>query len=98
MKGTYTFGFTAAGQTPEGPGVYTIFSRSHWIYVGESDNIRRSLLDHLNGSAPSLDGYGPLSFSFEPMAGGDRSARWRTLVTDLKPACNGPAAVTHAVR
>ena len=87
MKSTYTLGSAGIGQAPEGSGVYTIFSRKRWVYVGESDNVRRSLFDHLNGSPRSLNGHGPLMFTFELAAASDRTARWQALVTDLKPAC-----------
>ncbi len=83
----YTLGPAGIHQAPEGSGVYTIFSRRRWVYVGASDNIRRSLFHHLNGSPPRLSGHGPLSFTFELAGAGDRTARWQAMVQDLKPAC-----------
>jgi hypothetical protein len=87
MGEAYTLSWAGIGQAPESSGVYIIFSRKRWVYVGESDNIRRSLFRHLNGAPPRLSGHGPLSFTFERAAAGDRTARWQAMVTDLKPAC-----------
>jgi hypothetical protein len=96
MGETTTLGPAGIGRAPEGLGVYTIFSRKRWIYVGESDHVRRSLFRHLRGSTPCLGGHGPLSFSVETADGADRSARWRALVADLKPVCQASPAVTYA--
>ena len=96
MGDAYTLGSAGIGQAPEGSGVYVIFSRKRWVYVGASDNIRRSLFGHLTGSPPRLDGYGPLSFMFELAAAGDRTTRWQAAVTDLKPMCQEPTTGAHS--
>lgn len=35
-------------KAPKASGVYTIFTSRRWVYVGESDDIQRSLFNHLN--------------------------------------------------
>ena len=97
--GTYTLGYGGVGQkAPEASGIYTIYSAARWIYVGEDDNIRQSLFRHLNDAARCMARFGPLSFSFELIPADERMARWRTLVTELKPACGrlAPQAQTIA--
>ncbi len=88
----YTLGSAGIGRAPESSGVYAIFSRKRWLYVGVSADIRRSLFGHLNGSPPALSAQGPLSFMFERVPAGDRTARWQAVVADLKPACQDAVA------
>ena len=86
----YTLGYAGVGQkAPEASGVYSIYSSAHWIYVGESDDIRRSLFRHLNEPTPCMARFGPLSFSFDLAAKVERVARCQALVAELAPACNG---------
>ena len=42
-------------KAPESSGVYGLYS-ALWIFIGESDNIRAGLLEHLAGDNP-CDGY-----------------------------------------
>jgi hypothetical protein len=86
----YTFGYAGVQQkAPEESGVYVIYSAARWIHVGDSDDIRRSLLRHLNEALPCMDGEGPLSFGFELRGDADRAARRRALVAELAPSCAG---------
>jgi hypothetical protein len=80
--------YAAVERAPEASGVYTLFSSSQWVYVGESDDIRESLYRHLNEPTTCVSGYGPLYFSFELVEGAQRTARWQSLVTRLKTKCN----------
>jgi len=85
---SYTFGYAGVRQrAPEASGVYVIYSSSRWVHVGESDDIRSSLLGHLNESAPCMDGLGPLSFGFELWNDVERVARRLALVAELAPSC-----------
>jgi hypothetical protein len=88
---SYTLGYEGVRQkAPQGSGVYTISSPARWIYIGESDDIRRSLFEHLNKPTSCMEGFGPLSFSFERVQKAERVARVQALVDRLEPACNHP--------
>lgn len=87
--GTYALGYAGVDQkAPAAPGIYTIYSAVRWVYIGESDDIKRSLFVHLNEAAPRMRRFGPLSFSFELVTGVERTVRRQALVAALKPACN----------
>jgi hypothetical protein len=86
---TYAFAYQAVQEkAPSASGVYTIYTSQRWLYVGESDDVQRSLFGHLNEPGPCLEQWGPLSFSFEVIPAPDRVARQQTLITTLAPACN----------
>jgi hypothetical protein len=88
VTGDASFAFTYAGvhAAPDVSGLYTIFSPRRWVYIGESDDIRRSLYELLNDSSVWMNRFGPLSFSFERMSGTQRATSKRRLVEELKPA------------
>jgi len=84
----YMFTFEAVRRmAPSASGVYTIFTSRQWVYVGESDDVQQSLFRHLNEPNPSIDQFGPLSFSFELTPADERKARQRALIAKLEPAC-----------
>jgi hypothetical protein len=56
-----------------------------WIYVGESDNIRESLLEHLD-KIPSVVGL--VWFTFEICPVHERALRRQDLVRSCQPVCN----------
>jgi hypothetical protein len=86
---SFTFGFRAVRENaPSSSGVYTIYSSQRWVYVGDSDNIRQSLFLHLNDKNARMNGFGPLSFSFEMAPPIERVSRRNALVAELVPACN----------
>jgi hypothetical protein len=91
---TFALGFRAVqDQAPDASGIYAIFTPRRWLHIGETDDIRRSLLDHLND--PDVEGLaesGPLSFSFEVVPPAGRLARRRALIAQLAP---GLADETH---
>jgi hypothetical protein len=80
---TYAFGFRAVqDKAPRAPGVYGIFTSRRWLYVGESDDIRRSLFERLNDPDPGWSAeHRPLSFSFEtaPIVGSRRATAAPTM-------------------
>ena len=49
---------------PETSGVYGLYSVL-WIYIGEAENIRLRLLEHLGGDNRCINHYRPSSFAFE---------------------------------
>jgi predicted GIY-YIG superfamily endonuclease len=86
---TYVFGYRAVqDMAPKASGVYTIYTSQQWLYVGESDDIRQSLFEHLNAPGACMKRRGPLSYSFELVPAAERAIRRQALVTALVPACN----------
>jgi len=86
---TYVFGFRAVhDMAPGASGVYTIYTSQQWLYVGESDDIRQSLFEHLNAPGACMNRRGPLSYSFELVPAAERAARRQALIAALVPACN----------
>jgi hypothetical protein len=87
MGNTYALGFRAVqDRAPDASGIYAIFTPQRWLHIGETDNIRRSLLDHLNNhDANGLAKSGPLSFSFEVVPAAGRVTRRRALIAQLAP-------------
>ena len=71
---------------PEASGVYGLFS-ALWIYVGEADDIRSRLLEHLAGDNPAIQDYQPSGFAFELVSPPERSRRLEELMTELQPLC-----------
>ena len=67
-------------------GVYGIFKQGTWIYVGKGD-IRKRLLDHLNGDNPCIVIQTPTHYVAEQL-NSDPSNREKELILELKPVCN----------
>ena len=85
------FTYSAASifkHAPNASGVYAIFREGLWIYVGETEDIRRRLLAHLAGENPCIARYLPTGFSFELWPAGERSERYNDLASELSPPCN----------
>ena len=63
----YVFEFRAVvDKAPSAAGRYAIFTSQRWVHVGESNDIRESLLQRLNApDAGVATEHRPLSFSFE---------------------------------
>jgi len=90
---TYVLGYAGVRQkAPAASGVYAIHSSSRWIYIGESDDIRGSLFQHLNDAAACMKRFGPLSFSFELGNKVERVALCDALVAARSPVCNEAGA------
>lgn len=77
-----------AKHAPAVSGVYAIFREGLWIYIGETDDIRHSLLAHVSGDDRCIARHLPTGFSFERWASGERQERWNDLVSELSPPCN----------
>lgn len=77
---------------PARSGVYVIDSKQHWIYIGESANIRDRLLDHHSGASTQsscIDRHNPATFDYELVSGSDaRKRRQDELIEAWKPKCN----------
>ncbi len=74
---------------PAQSGVYALYNANQWIYIGESEDIRARLLQHVNGDNDCITRWAPPSISFElvPTQAG-RVARQNQLILELRPACN----------
>ena len=94
MAGDEGYAFTYAGvhEAPSASGVYTVYSPQRWVYVGESDDVRRSLYRLLNESSAWMDRFGPLSFSFERVPPAKRAACQVALVEELHPVQHSESA------
>ena len=73
---------------PQESGVYALRYQSTWVYVGESENIRAQLIQHLNGDNACITVYPSLTFSYELISSVTRSWRQDELVRELRPTCN----------
>ena len=84
-------GFIKAN-APAESGVYILFSTPGFtwevIYVGEADNVRQSLLDHLNGDNACINERSPTSFICEKVAAEGRRMRRDELIGEYNPTCN----------
>jgi hypothetical protein len=71
-------------------GCYGIFNSRGCIYVGQSDDIRLRLLQHLRGQsdqAGCIWEYGP-TYCLGVVGWMDRFAEERRLIAELRPVCN----------
>lgn len=68
-------------------GVYGIFNQNRWIYVGKGD-IRKRLLDHLNGDNPCILNAQPTHWVDETCSESRMDIREKQLISELKPLCN----------
>jgi hypothetical protein len=73
-------------EAPESSGVYGLYS-ALWIFIGEADNIRARLLEHLADEDSCINRRQPSGFAFELVSPEDRSHRRAELVDELEPTC-----------
>lgn len=73
---------------PTQSGVYAIYNASAFIYIGEGQDIRARLLDHLNGDNSCVIRQTPTGFVFETVSATQRVARQDVLILSLTPLCN----------
>jgi len=90
--GSYGFLFTRdtiVRNAPACSGLYALFTSDAWVYIGESDDMQRSLLEHFSESGPEWTArYPGLAFGFRGMPAGERAACLQALVVELRPAGN----------
>lgn len=70
---------------PARAGVYHLHTTARCIYIGETENIRQSLLGHLRGDIPWITVWDPSGFSFGLCSGSSRVQRKKELVAKLHP-------------
>ncbi len=73
---------------PAAPGVYGIFTKDRWVYVGQSQDLERRLLEHVFGDNPCVQRHSPTSFMFELAPVWQLDSREAALIRELSPACN----------
>ncbi len=84
------FTFNSVNQNaPAQSGVYGICSPNEWVVIGEAENIREILLQHLRQPNGPVLGRRPTGFTYEVCEGNLRAARSRRLSMELHPSCNG---------
>jgi hypothetical protein len=69
---------------PEASGVYVLLTPDKWIYVGSSTNLRRALLQRLQGD-PLLTIWKPTAFAYQRVAPEQRGAAREALARELRP-------------
>jgi hypothetical protein len=83
--------FTTASirkNAPDASGVYGLSNAREWLLVGECNNIRLHLLEHLNETGTFLKAQCPTGFKFELCSPEERIARQDRLVLELEPRFN----------
>jgi hypothetical protein len=91
-KGTSKFAlgiFTVLAKAPADSGLYALFTRDKWIYIGEAENIQVHLLQHLNSPGPLVLRYGVTSFAYECVLPEARAARQQELIAEFSPLYGG---------
>jgi excinuclease UvrABC nuclease subunit len=73
---------------PVKEGVYGIRSGEKWIYFGQSDDLRRRLLEHLRDRSHCMYQYPNLEFVCETTP--TSADRLRQLLQEFRPVCNSP--------
>jgi hypothetical protein len=89
-KGTTKFAlgiFTVLAKAPADSGLYALFTREEWIYIGEAENIQVHLLQHLNSPDPLVLRYGVTSFAYECVPLEARATRQQELIAEFNPLC-----------
>jgi hypothetical protein len=76
---------------PESPGVYGLYN-AFWICIGEAENLRACLLEHLDGDDSCIVHYRPSGFAYELIAPTELRSRHEHLIKELQPLCNGQAS------
>ena len=72
--------------TPGQMGCYGLFIQGRaWVYVGKGD-IRKRLLDHLNGDNPCITRNRPTHYV--TVVSDDMDALEKVLILELRPSCN----------
>ena len=88
------YGFSEQGianAAPRQSGVYVIYNKTEWIYIGESQDIEARLYEHLRGESDQsarILRRNPTGFGYELCDARTRVARETALIRELGPTCN----------
>jgi hypothetical protein len=77
-------------RAPAKSGVFLLHNSFRCIYIGETENIRQSLLDHLRGKPPWVSVWDPDRFSFELCPEAARVQRQNELALQFRPVIEYP--------
>ncbi|HWC97714.1 MAG TPA: hypothetical protein VG456_13210 [Candidatus Sulfopaludibacter sp.] len=89
QHGNRSFTFASITRNaPSAPGVFGLADSREWIYVGDADDIRAELLNHLNHPHEFLKAHPPSGFTFEVCSPSQRGERRSQLVEELAPSAN----------
>lgn len=70
---------------PVDSGVYGLSNSHHWLYIGQSGNIRESLLQHFRESSGTDRENAPSGYRFELIPEHNRVVRQQSLIVELAP-------------
>jgi hypothetical protein len=70
-------------QVPAKSGVYVLHNFTRCIYIGESDNLRNTLQQHLRGDNPWISLWEPSGVYFEIWPKSDRRERKNHLINEI---------------
>ena len=82
--------FTREGillSAPNASGVYALYNAG-WVYFGESNDIQRRLLEHLDEAGSAILRNAPTGFCFELVGAQQRVARQNALIALYPTPCN----------
>ncbi len=69
-------------------GVYGLSNAREWVFIGEANDIRAALMEHLTEVDTLLKTRNPTGFTFEASSPGQRVSRQNQLVREFEPFCN----------
>jgi hypothetical protein len=79
---------TISRLAPAVPGVYLLWRRGVWVYIGATENIRVQLLALAAGESECVSREAPTDFGFEVITASERrDARLQGLTDELQPVC-----------
>lgn len=80
-----------ATYAPRSSGVYGIYNKTIWIYVGEAKDMEARLYAHLRGESDQsarISRQSPAHYVFEQCDERNRKTRETALIRELDPVCN----------
>jgi hypothetical protein len=78
---------------PQSSGVYGIYNRA-WVYIGESNDIQRSLLGHWRHDNACIASAVQTGFVFDLCDRAERERRRLALIARFRPRCNQATVTT----
>lgn len=91
FEGSVAHAFTSSSiraHAPSHPGVYGISNANEWIFIGQTDDIRTALINHLEDTNQSVRNRVPTGFLFELCYEDRQRVRLSRLVAEYSPSCN----------
>ncbi len=77
---------------PNNSGVYAIWGTqgsNGTVYIGESNDVQRRLLEHRRATGTCIAGYAPTTCGVELVPSNQRMRRQNELIAELHPYCTG---------